>query len=47
MGVMGFLESLYFVNVLHDQPEKLEAGQYGSFLFKLLLESELSTMEYI
>ena len=44
---MGFIESLYMVNVLHDQPEKIEKGQYGSFLFKLLLESDLSTREYI
>ena len=46
MGVMGFVEMLFMVSTLHDQPERIANG-HGSFLYKLMLESDLSTTEYI
>jgi len=46
MGVMGFVEMLFMVSTLHDQPERIANG-YGSFLYKLMLETDLSTTEYI
>jgi len=46
MGVMGFVEMLFMLNTLHDQPHRIESG-YGSFLFKLQLESDLSTTEFV
>ena len=47
MGVMGFVEMLFMVNVLHDQPHRIEQDNYGSFLFKLQLETDLSMVEYV
>jgi len=46
MGVMGFVEMLFMINTLHDQPERIENG-FGDSLFKLQLESDLSITEYI
>lgn len=46
MGVMGFVEMLFMINTLHDEPEKIANG-FGSSLFKLQLESDLSTTEYV
>ena len=34
------------VSTLHDQPERIERG-YGSFLFKLMLDTDLDSTEYI
>ena len=47
MGVMGFMEMLFMINVLHDQPHRIEKDNYGSFLFKLQLETDLSMVEYV
>ena len=46
MGVMGFVEMLFMINTLHDQPDKIENG-FGSSLFKLQLETDMSTTEYM
>ena len=46
MGVMGFMEMLFMINTLHDQPDRIANG-YGSALYKLLLETDLSAVEYI
>ena len=47
MGVMGFMEMLFMINTLHDQPHRIEKDNYGSFLFKLQLETDLSMVEYV
>ena len=46
MGVMGFVEMLFMINTLQDQPERIENG-FGSALYKLQLESDLTTTEYV
>lgn len=46
MGVMGFVEMLFMLNTLHDQPERI-AGGAGTYQFRLQLETDLATMEYI
>ena len=45
MGVMGFMESLFMITTLHDQPERIEKG-FGDFIFKLTLNKELEYIEY-
>lgn len=46
MGVMGFVEMLYMLNTVHDQPQRIANGM-GSFLYRLQLETDLTATEYI
>ena len=46
MGVMGFVEMLFMLNTLHDQPDRIRNGM-GSFLYRLMLEQDLTNVEYM
>ena len=42
---MGFVEMLFGVFTLYDQPERFERG--GSYFIRLILERDLSNTEYM
>ena len=46
MGVMGFVEMLFMLNTLHDQPARIENGS-GNYLYRLQLEQDLTHVEYM
>ena len=46
MGLTGFLEVLFSVSPLHNQPERIEQGA-GDYIFKLTLESDLTKEVYL
>ena len=46
MAIMGLSEPLYMISAVQDQPDRIENSK-GTFLYRLILETELEIIEYL
>lgn len=46
LGTFGWIDDLFNVYPLYEQPDRLKNYEYGNFILKVKLESELKRFEY-
>lgn len=46
-ATFGWIDDVYSVWSLYDQPERIEKKEYGNYIFKLIMETDQHQIEYL